>query len=546
MKIRKPDRCLALGAVLCSVRLAAQRPVEAKDLLRIRRCERSAALTRRRVGGLYGEHVGHGGGQARRGRLDVELGRQAQRPAHLQQGERSTRRAGARTDAISPSSPPATTRARWSRSGCSTGPAARRSGSPISPAASPTSPGRPTEPGWRSSPPTPTPTQLAAGQDSSKKRPRPIVIDRFRFKYDEVGYIGAERDHLYLFDPRGPQGDAAHAGQVRRGGALLVARRAVHRLSEPAAAGVRPHRQLGHLRGRRHSRARSRGSSPPIEGADGDPEWGSRAAGWSPDGKLIAYVQGGKPELLYYGGHKLAVVPVDGGPGPGAHGVARPQRPLAGLLAGRRLGPLPAGGRPGLPSRPGTRGRRQRSSGWWRASGRSRTSRVGRDGRIAVTSEHARPARPRSSRSRDGELRKVSAQNDAWLAEVRLAPLEEISVQEPRRHRASTASCSSRRTIARARAIPTLLRIHGGPVWQFFHDFANLDWQVFAAQRLRGAGREPAGQLGPGREVRHRDLRGLGREGRRRRAGRGGPRGRSTASPIPSGWASAGGATAGS
>jgi dipeptidyl aminopeptidase/acylaminoacyl peptidase len=39
----------------------------------------------------------------------------------------------------------------------------------------------------------------ASGQDSSRKRPRPIVINRFRFKYDGEGYIGEEREHLYLF-----------------------------------------------------------------------------------------------------------------------------------------------------------------------------------------------------------------------------------------------------------------------------------------------------------------------------------------------------------
>jgi Tol biopolymer transport system component len=45
-----------------------------------------------------------------------------------------------------------------------------------------------------------------------------------------------------------------------------------------------------------------------------DPAWGSRAPSWSPDGKHLVYIQGGKPELLYYGGQKIAVVPAAGGP----------------------------------------------------------------------------------------------------------------------------------------------------------------------------------------------------------------------------------------
>src|SRR5207237_1134034 len=37
--------------------------------------------------------------------------------------------------------------------------------------------------------------------DTAKpKTPAPIVIDRFQFKQDEVGYLGKERRHLYLID----------------------------------------------------------------------------------------------------------------------------------------------------------------------------------------------------------------------------------------------------------------------------------------------------------------------------------------------------------
>src|SRR5579884_2365405 len=38
------------------------------------------------------------------------------------------------------------------------------------------------------------------GDTAKGKTPRPIVIDRFQFKADEVGYLGRERRHLYLVD----------------------------------------------------------------------------------------------------------------------------------------------------------------------------------------------------------------------------------------------------------------------------------------------------------------------------------------------------------
>jgi dipeptidyl aminopeptidase/acylaminoacyl peptidase len=48
------------------------------------------------------------------------------------------------------------------------------------------------------------------------------------------------------------------------------------------------------------------------------------------------------------------------------------------------------------------------------------------------------------------------------------------------------------------RRYPTVLRIHGGPVWQFYHDFANPDWQVLAAAGYVVLGVNPRGSSGRG------------------------------------------------
>jgi dipeptidyl aminopeptidase/acylaminoacyl peptidase len=121
---------------------------------------------------------------------------------------------------------------------------------------------------------------------------------------------------------------------------------------------------------------------------------------------------------------------------------------------------------------------------------------VGRDGRIVVTSstsEHPTEVFAAAG----GELRKLTSQNDAWLKQVRPAPLEEISFKsrdgtvingfmlKPPGYRAGTR-------------YPTILRIHGGPVWQYFHDFANLDWQVLAAGGYVVLGVNPRGSSGRG------------------------------------------------
>jgi dipeptidyl aminopeptidase/acylaminoacyl peptidase len=340
----------------------------------------------------------------------------------------------------------------------------------------------------------PTPDQLAKEQDSSKKRPRPIVINRYRFKYDEVGYIGAERKHLYLFTLADRKATLLTPGEY----------------DEAAPSWSPDARSIAFLSRRRPEYDRTdnwdlyvvaaeAGSEPrqltTFQGADGDPEWGSRAASWSPDGKLIAYVQGGKPELLYYGGHKLAVVPVDGGPA----------RVLTASLDRNILSPVfsPEGAsvlflleddRVNHLARVPTAGGAVERLVEGKRSLEDLS--LARDGRIAVTS--STPDRPTEVFAVEGhELRKLSAQNDAWLAEVRLAPLEEIAVKsrdgtvingfvlKPANYRAGTR-------------YPTLLRIHGGPVWQFYHDFANLDWQAFAAQGYVVVGVNPRGSSGRG------------------------------------------------
>ncbi len=340
----------------------------------------------------------------------------------------------------------------------------------------------------------PTPDQLAAGQDSSKKHHRPIVIDRYRFKYDEVGYIGGEREHLYvltladrkptLLTPGGYDEAAPSWSPDGRSIAFLSRRRPEYDRTDnwdlyvvAAQAGAEP-RQL-----------------TTFEGADGDPEWGSRPPSWSPDGRLLAYVQGGKPELLYYGGHKLAVVPVDGGPARVLTAsldrnilspvFSRDGASVLFLLEDDRVNHLarvPTGGGAVQRLVEGKRSLEDLS--------------LARDGRIAVTS--STPDRPTEVFAVEGrELRKLSAQNDPWLAEVRLASLEEISVKsgdgttingfvlKPPDYRAGTR-------------YPTLLRIHGGPVWQFYHDFGYLEWQAFAAQGYVVVGVNPRGSSGRG------------------------------------------------
>jgi dipeptidyl aminopeptidase/acylaminoacyl peptidase len=147
---------------------------------------------------------------------------------------------------------------------------------------------------------------IAAKDTGEKKTPKPIVIDRYTFKRDIVGYLGTKRSNLMLFDVGTKKVEALTRGLTDDdepawspdGSRIVFVRR---RVPEPreiensdvymidARAGAAPRRLTD------------------FPGPDG-----GRPA-WSPDGKSIAFLRGDDPRFLAYHQNKLAVVATDGG-----------------------------------------------------------------------------------------------------------------------------------------------------------------------------------------------------------------------------------------
>ncbi|HEY3858537.1 MAG TPA: DPP IV N-terminal domain-containing protein, partial [Gammaproteobacteria bacterium] len=143
------------------------------------------------------------------------------------------------------------------------------------------------------------------------KAPPPIVITRFQFKEDEVGYLTTFHSHLYLLDLSGGEPVQLTSGDHDeylpsfspdgKSIAFVTKRGADPDRSDDwdiyviAAEAGAQERQLTH--------------SPE---ADGDPDWESYPA-WSPDGKQIAYLHGGPIKEIEYAANSLAVIPAAGG-----------------------------------------------------------------------------------------------------------------------------------------------------------------------------------------------------------------------------------------
>ncbi|MFA5968869.1 MAG: S9 family peptidase [Sphingomonas sp.] len=325
------------------------------------------------------------------------------------------------------------------------------------------------------------------------KKPKPIVIERFQFKSDGAGYLGKQHNRLWLYDL------ATHKARRLTTGNFDEALPAwspdgksiaftSNRTADPdrnydtnlyvIAAGEKP----GDPR-----------ALTSYAGADNDDGWGSYPA-WSPDGKQIAYLEGGPVELIGYGVRKLAVVPAAGGARRVlTAGLDRNVNDPAWTSDGKsirisveddevvRLAEVPlAGGAP-----------RDVASGFRVIS----SPVAGPGGALAVTlSDPAHPAEIYALEAKGG-LRQLSHQNDAWLKTVALAPV------------ARTAFKSADGTEVHgflvtppgvaAKNLPTILYNHGGPQSQFDAGF-NMTWQIFAGHGYAVVSTNPRGGTGRG------------------------------------------------
>lgn len=334
----------------------------------------------------------------------------------------------------------------------------------------------------------------AASDSGAKAKPRPIVVDRFQFKQDGIGYRRKERQHLYLLDLQTRTSVRLTGGDF----------------DELLPAWSPDGRTIVFVSKRRPDFDRDNnwdlylidavpGSVPRVlttfAGPDNDPDFYSRPA-WSPDGRWVAYLQGGPLKLIYYAVQHLAVVPVAGGPprlltGSLDRAVAYPAWAPDGasvlfLLEDDRSTqlarvPLAGGAIDSL-----TIGRRFLSA----------FTIGGRDGRVAVLA--STPQAPAEVFALNADtLRPLSRQNDALLGQLRLAPVEETSVRS--KDGTVVHGFITRPPEMPSGRVPAILQIHGGPVDQFSNSF-DFSWQLYAARGYAVIAANPRGSSGRGEQ----------------------------------------------
>jgi len=330
------------------------------------------------------------------------------------------------------------------------------------------------------------------GEGQHKTTP-PIVINRYYFKEDVTGYLGALHEHLYLLDL------ATHKAELLTPG----------NFDEFSPAWSPDGSQISFVSKRTGDPDRNydnglyvikaqAGSEPRLltqfEGDAGDSDW-MTVPSWSPDGRQIAFTAARDEEkLIYYSKVQLETVPVNGGEARIVtadidRNIFAPQWSKDGkwiyalLEEDRdqhfiRLNPA--------------NGKLERL-----LEGRRETTMFDLGPKNRIVLLDSTTDRPNEVFALEAHKeRRLTHQNDAWLASVKLATTDEISFASKDSTQINGFLVTPPGYTAGVK-YPAVLRIHGGPVSQFANAF-QAEWQILAAQGYVVVAANPRGSSGRG------------------------------------------------
>lgn len=316
------------------------------------------------------------------------------------------------------------------------------------------------------------------------KPPKPIVLDRFRFKQDIQGFLSDKQPHLFLFDiatkklskltSSAETGAAAYGeGQAEWSpDGKLIAFTSNQSTPDPDrvnngdvfvvnAAPASPARKL-----------------TAFTGNDEGP------LAWTPDSKQIVYRQGFTPQYSIYDMPRLAVVAADGGT---PRLVAPRLDNWAGAPVftadGKLMTEMQDDRNQYVVSISLQDGAVQRlTEGLGTASG---LNEAGGHAALLWSTDATSPEIYALDGTQTGsqagvQLRKLTGHNDALMARLSLAPAQELSARTKDGSEVHALLTMPLGYTPGSKA-PMLLRIHGGPTGQDAHGF-NIERQLFAAR----------------------------------------------------------------
>jgi len=325
-------------------------------------------------------------------------------------------------------------------------------------------PGEPDEPGAGG----------RGGAGANAPAPKPIVIDRYKFKQDVVGYLTQRPSRLYLYDVATKKAEALTAETIEAASPTWSPDgRSIAFLGKEgkdadryntwnvyvmeARAGAAP-RQITHYDGLHSSASRGR-------------------AEWSPDGTRLVYLQSSGSQQNAYNMNRIAVAPVAGGaPAILAEKLDRGAAGPRFTRDGASIRFLVADDRWEYPALVPANGGEVRRM--LQGPGVISSVDEGRDGRVAVLAG-SDTTHPEIHALENGELRPLTHHNDKLMAELKLGAAEEFSCKAKDGNEVH-GLLTKPPDFEAGRKYPTLLRIHGGPNGQDAHSF-NFERQLFAA-----------------------------------------------------------------